>query len=81
VRREIERVSKDWPRQKGELKGGQLQPEHLETLVDILFRHDALLHVCAVDVSKEDPAALIAIRRHSVMALRSTLPRSITLIW
>jgi hypothetical protein len=58
VRREIERVSKDWPRQKAELKGGQLQPEHLETLVNILFRHDALLHVCAVDVSKEDPAGV-----------------------
>jgi hypothetical protein len=58
ARREIERRTKDWPRQNGELKGGQLRPEHLETLVDILFRHDALLHACAIDVSKEDIAGV-----------------------
>jgi hypothetical protein len=58
TRREIERVSTEWPRRDGELKGGLLQPSQLDVLVEILFRHDALLHACAVDVSREDPAGV-----------------------
>jgi hypothetical protein len=55
ARREINRISRGWPRKDGELKGGQLQPAHLDALVDILFRHDALLYACAIDVSREAP--------------------------
>jgi hypothetical protein len=58
VRREIDRASKDWPRSKGELKGGQLDAAQLNTIVDVLFRHDALMHSCAIDVSREDSNAL-----------------------
>jgi hypothetical protein len=58
TRRQIERASAEWPRRDGELKGGQLQPSQLNVLVDILFRHDALLHACAVDVSREDSAGV-----------------------
>jgi hypothetical protein len=56
VRREINRLSRDWPRKDAELKDGMLQPTHLESLVEVLFRHDALMHACAIDVSREDRA-------------------------
>jgi len=56
ARREINRVSWDWPRKGGELKGGILRPTHLQSLVEVLFRHDALMHACAIDVSREDAA-------------------------
>jgi hypothetical protein len=54
ARREIDRLSRDWPRRGGELKGGLLQPAHLESLVEVLFRHDAIMHACGMDVSRED---------------------------
>ena len=54
TRREIDRLSRDWARKAGELKGGLLKPAHLETLVEVLFRHDGILHACAIDVSRED---------------------------
>jgi Protein of unknown function (DUF3800) len=54
ARREINRLSRDWPRNGGELKGGILRPSHLESLVEVLFQHDALIHACAIDVSLED---------------------------
>jgi|GraSoiStandDraft_27_1057306.scaffolds.fasta_scaffold97509_2 hypothetical protein len=53
ARREIDWLSRDWPRKGGELKGGLLQTTHLESLVEVLFRHDALMHACAIDVSRE----------------------------
>jgi hypothetical protein len=53
VRREITRLTRDWPRTKGELKGASLTLGHLEALVEVLFRHDALMHACAIDVSRE----------------------------
>jgi Protein of unknown function (DUF3800) len=56
ARREINRLTRNWPRNGGELKGGILQPTHLESLVEVLFRHDALMHACAIDVSREDNA-------------------------
>jgi hypothetical protein len=55
ARREIDRISKSWPHVNGELKGGSLSAAQLEALVDVLYRHDALLHACAIDVSREDP--------------------------
>ena len=63
ARREIDRLSQSWPRRDGELKGGSLSPAHLEALVDVLFRHDALLHACAIDVSREDPQG---VERHKI---------------
>jgi hypothetical protein len=33
-----------------------LELAHLESLVEVLFRHDALMHACAIDVSREDAA-------------------------
>jgi hypothetical protein len=56
ARREITRLSRDWPRNGGELKGGILEPTHLDSLVEVLFRHDALMHACAIDVSREGNA-------------------------
>jgi hypothetical protein len=63
ARRKIKWVSREWPRSKDELKGGLLKPAHLEALVEILFRHDAILHANAIDVSRED---LDAVDRHKV---------------
>jgi Protein of unknown function (DUF3800) len=58
ARREIERVARKWPRTKGELKGRALSIGQLNSLVDILYRHDVLLRPCAIDVSREDPAGV-----------------------
>jgi hypothetical protein len=58
TRREIDRISRPWPRRDGELKGGSLSFAHLEALVDALFRHDALLHSCAIDVARESPQGI-----------------------
>lgn len=55
ARREIDRITKSWPHVGGELKGGSLSVAQLEALVDVLYRHDALMHACAIDVSHEDP--------------------------
>lgn len=52
-RREVLRLSRDWPRKDGELKSAELDVKHLSTLVDILHRHDALLHVVATDAAKD----------------------------
>ena len=51
-RRELLRESKDWPRRDGELKAGILEQAHLRTLVDVLYRHDAILSVTATDPSR-----------------------------
>jgi hypothetical protein len=56
ARREINRLSRNWPRKGDELKGGILQPAHLASLIEVLFRHDAVMHACAIDVSREDDA-------------------------
>jgi hypothetical protein len=53
ARRETNRLSRNWPRNGGELKGGILQPTHLASLVEMLLRHDAVMHACAIDVSRE----------------------------
>jgi hypothetical protein len=58
ARRELNRLTRNWPRNGGELKGGILQPTHLKSLVEVLFRHDALMHACAIDVSREDDACV-----------------------
>src|SRR5215831_2173999 len=52
-RREMLRLSRDWPRQDGELKSAGLEAKHLSTLVDVLYRHDGLLHVVATDAAKD----------------------------
>jgi hypothetical protein len=42
--REIRRLSRHWPRNGDELKGAILEPTHLASLVEVLFRHDAVMH-------------------------------------
>jgi hypothetical protein len=54
-RRELLRESKDWPRRDGELKAGILEQTHLHQLVDVLYRHDAVLSVVATDPSRSAP--------------------------
>lgn len=55
VRRKLSYLARDWPRApSGELKGGSLSASHLTGLVDLLFARDALLHVTAINMSKED---------------------------
>ena len=61
LRREILRISKHWPREEGELKGGLLAVDHLIALTQVLYHHDAVLDCCAIDVSLET-AALV--QRH-----------------
>jgi len=54
ARREISFLSKGWEKKEGEIKGELVTPEQLTILVDCLFRHDAILHCVACDVSKHD---------------------------
>jgi hypothetical protein len=54
ARREISFLSRDWEKNEGEIKGALVTPEQLVTLVDCLFRYDAILHCVACDVSKSD---------------------------
>jgi hypothetical protein len=55
VRRKLGYLTRDWPRApSGELKGGSLSADHLTDLVDLLFARDALLHVAAINMSRED---------------------------
>jgi len=53
IRRKISWLSQSWPHNNGELKGGLLNKAHLISLVEILYQYDAILHCCAIDVSKE----------------------------
>jgi hypothetical protein len=64
ARREIDFISRQWPRVNGELKGGSLSASHLAALVEVLYRHDAILHVYGIDVAGEDADA---IARHKAM--------------
>ena len=64
ARREINWISRDWPRKDGELKGGMLQPANLNALVEVLFRHDAILHASAIDMANEIPAGVEAHKVH-----------------
>jgi len=58
-RRALLRETKDWPRRDGEFKAGLLNEKHLRTLVDILYRHDAILSVVATDPSRYAPEAVV----------------------
>jgi hypothetical protein len=64
ARREIERITRSWPHKDGELKGGLLTTAHLVSLVDVLFRHDALMHTCAIDVAREE---ISEVERHKML--------------
>jgi hypothetical protein len=55
-RRELLRLSHNWPRRDGELKSAELDATHLSILVDVLYRHDGLLHVVATDAAKDQAA-------------------------
>jgi hypothetical protein len=59
ARREIQRISKNWVKVDGEIKGSFVTVDQLAALVDCLFRYDALLHCCACDVSRHDRSAIV----------------------
>lgn len=63
ARREIVRTTQDWPRVRGELKGGLISPAQLDALVGILMRHHALLHCVGVRIEVAD---LPTIEAHKV---------------
>jgi hypothetical protein len=54
ARREITFLSKGWEKKDGEIKGAFVTLDQLKALVDCLFRHDAILHCVACDVSRHD---------------------------
>lgn len=54
ARRELGSTTCKWTRVDGELKGRSLGEGELRSLVDILWRRQALLHVVAVNVGDED---------------------------
>lgn len=53
LRRKITYLTREWPKNNGELKGGQLDSSHLADLVEILYQYGSVLHCVAIDVSKE----------------------------
>ena len=63
ARREIIAISEKWPHVKGELKSGSLSPDQITLLIDTLFRHEALLHCFAIDVSAEAQSDIMLIPR------------------
>jgi uncharacterized protein DUF3800 len=63
VRRELTRKTADWPKIDDELKGGQLSVEHLLILVDILVRHQALLHGVVATVGAANDSEIEAHRK------------------
>jgi Protein of unknown function (DUF3800) len=57
-RRELLRITKGWARRNGELKAGELNVKHLDNLIDVLYRHDALLHAIATDPRRQSPEVI-----------------------
>ena len=72
-RRELLRVSKDWPHPNGELKSRELETTHLCSLIDVLFRNDALLHVVATDRSNEYLSEIAEHRRQQAIKITKYL--------
>jgi hypothetical protein len=64
ARRKLISETRDWPRVDGELKGRSLSDLQLKNVVEVLWRHQALLHVVAVNVGLEDADG---IRRHKLI--------------
>lgn len=62
TRQMLTRLTADWPRVNGELKGGQLSNHHLRNLVDGLFRKHAVLH-STVSYIGESHAPIIAVHQ------------------
>lgn len=63
ARRRLISETRGWPRVNGELKGRALSDPQFNNMVEILWRHQALLHVVAVNVGLEDAEG---IRRHKL---------------
>src|SRR4051794_7995374 len=57
-RRELFRLTKDWARRDGELKAAELDTRHVDALVDVLYRRDALLHAVATDAATHGAGAV-----------------------
>ena len=54
ARGKLRLAARDWPRSDGELKGRLLSEAHFRNLVEVLWKHQALLHVVAINVGLED---------------------------
>lgn len=52
--RELKFRSQKWPTENGEIKGRLLDPVHFHELVEVLYRHDAVLHSAAINIATED---------------------------
>jgi hypothetical protein len=63
ARQKLISETRDWPRVNGELKGRSLSDPQFNDMVEMLWRHQALLHVVAVNVGLEDAEG---IRRHKL---------------
>jgi hypothetical protein len=73
TRREINRLTLQWPRPSGELKGGRVTSDQLEALVEVLFRHDGLFNVCAMDISREADQSVNAHKAHQCQLMTKYL--------
>jgi len=87
ARRKLVYLTRDWPKvPKGELKGGSLDVNHLEALVDLLFARDALLHAVAINMARESAAGLNDHKRNQCELLTANLtpahhPNLVAQIW
>lgn len=63
ARRKLISLTQNWVHVDGELKGRSLSDSQVNEMIDVLWRHQALLHVVAINVSLEDADR---IRRHKL---------------
>jgi hypothetical protein len=86
ARREITYLSRAWEKKDGEIKGTLVTPDQLKAMVDCLFRHDAILHCVACDVSKHDSGQISDHKRGQAEGITRNLeddfyPQLIEQVW
>jgi len=74
LRHELTVFTRNWPRKDSELKGGLVTPLKLAALVGVLYRHDALLHCIACDVSRDDQGAISRHKQRQAEGITKHLP-------
>ena len=74
LRHELTEFTRNWPRKDNELKGGLVTPFKLAALVGVLYRHDALLHCIACDVSRDDQGAISQHKQRQAEGITKHLP-------
>jgi len=86
AQRELARLTKDWAKIDGELKGALVSVDQLASLVDCLYRFDAIVHCCACDVSRHENSAIAEHQAEQAVGITRYLvdthhPEMIAKVW